>query len=31
MRVIASTGASRNRRGRASVRGIGMSTYFVMC
>jgi hypothetical protein len=29
IRMTSSTGASRKRRGRASVRGIGMSTYFV--
>jgi hypothetical protein len=29
IRSTSSTGASMNRRGRASVRGIGISTYFV--
>lgn len=30
IRVTSSTGASRKRRGRASVRGIGISMYLVM-
>src|SRR4051794_33282775 len=30
IRRTSSTGASRNRRGRASVRGIGISTYLLM-
>jgi hypothetical protein len=30
IRVTGSTGARRNRRGRASVRGSGISMYFVM-
>src|SRR4051812_21481492 len=30
IRITSSTGASRKRRGRESVRGIGMSTYFLV-